>query len=86
MIYNFENSIEFARKMDKEDVLNHFRSKFHLPVQENGQPYIYLCGNSLGLQPKSTKESRKDLATMNGNFEFKTRSVSNAESFWLSAQ
>ena len=25
-------------------------------MQENGKPYVYLCGNSLGLQPKSTKK------------------------------
>jgi kynureninase len=53
----FQNNIEFARKMDAEDPLGHFRSKFHLPLKENGEPYIYLCGNSLGLQPKSTKEA-----------------------------
>ena len=40
--------------MDREDPLKEFRNKFHLPLQENGEPYIYLCGNSLGLQPKST--------------------------------
>ena len=26
-------------------------------VKDNGEPYVYLCGNSLGLQPKSTKEA-----------------------------
>ncbi len=51
----FQNTIEFARKMDQDDPLGHFRAKFHLPIQENGQPFIYLCGNSLGLQPKTTK-------------------------------
>lgn len=51
----FQNTLEFAQKMDQEDSLSHFRSKFYLPTQENGQPYIYLCGNSLGLLPKSTE-------------------------------
>ncbi len=51
----FHNTLEFARKMDQEDPLGHFRSKFHLPIQDNGKPYIYLCGNSLGLQPTKTK-------------------------------
>lgn len=57
MINTFENTLEFARKMDQNDALSHFRSKFHLPLKENGEPYIYLCGNSLGLQPKTTKEA-----------------------------
>jgi kynureninase len=32
-----------------------FRDQFHIPVV-NGQESIYLCGNSLGLQPRRTKE------------------------------
>lgn len=55
----FQNTLEFARKMDQEDSLGHFRDKFYLPMQENGEPYIYLCGNSLGLQPKSTEAAIK---------------------------
>lgn len=51
----FQNNIEFAKRMDTNDPLRHFRDRFHLPIKENGEPYIYLCGNSLGLQPKSTK-------------------------------
>ena len=51
----FQNSLSFAKKMDSEDPLKDFRKQFHLPKQEDGKPYIYLCGNSLGLQPKSTK-------------------------------
>ncbi len=46
---------EFAKSMDAEDHLAHFRHKFHLPLQSSGEPYIYFCGNSLGLQPKSVK-------------------------------
>ncbi len=37
--------------MNKKSPLS-TRSLFHIP-QHNGQPQIYLCGNSLGLQPKS---------------------------------
>ncbi|MEM9547753.1 MAG: kynureninase [Bacteroidota bacterium] len=54
---DFQNTLTFAQKMDREDDLRHFRSKFHLPIQKNGDPYIYLCGNSLGLQPITTKQS-----------------------------
>ena len=28
-----------------------------MPLQDNGEPYVYLCGNSLGLQPKSTRQA-----------------------------
>src|SRR6187549_2514968 len=32
-----------------------YRNHFHIP-QVNGKESIYLCGNSLGLQPKKVKE------------------------------
>lgn len=41
--------------MDAADPLRSFRERFHLPMQKDGTPYVYLCGNSLGLQPKSTR-------------------------------
>jgi kynureninase len=50
----FENSLSFAKKLDKTDLLKSFRNKFHLP-KINGRDTIYFTGNSLGLQPKSTK-------------------------------
>ncbi|NNE28672.1 MAG: kynureninase [Saprospiraceae bacterium] len=43
--------------MDELDDLSEYRTRYHIPVQKNGEPIIYLCGNSLGLQPKSTKEN-----------------------------
>ena len=46
--------LTYARKMDEQDELRKYRSQFHLPLQSNGEPYVYFCGNSLGLQPKST--------------------------------
>jgi len=52
---DFQNSINFAKQMDEQDELRSYRSQYHLPLQKDGRPYIYLCGNSLGLQPKSTK-------------------------------
>ncbi len=51
----FENDIAFAQRMDQEDPLRSFRDRFHLPLNSNGTPYIYFCGNSLGLQPTQTK-------------------------------
>lgn len=55
MEYTFENSLEFARTLDQNDELRSFRDQFHLPVQDNGDIHVYMCGNSLGLQPKSTQ-------------------------------
>ena len=51
---NFENILSFARTMDEQDPLRKFREEFLFP-QQNGKPFIYLCGNSLGLQPKSAR-------------------------------
>lgn len=42
--------------LDKQDPLRAYRDRFHLPLQENGEPFIYLNGNSLGLQPKSVRQ------------------------------
>lgn len=47
----FEATLEFARKMDAEDPLRSFRQRFHIPKGDDGRDVIYLCGNSLGLQP-----------------------------------
>lgn len=49
-------SIDYARQMDQQDPLNRMREQFHIPKQDNGDDEIYLCGNSLGLQPKRTQE------------------------------
>jgi kynureninase len=48
-----QSSEEFARGMDGRDPLAHFRDRFHIPKLPNGQECIYLCGHSLGLQPKT---------------------------------
>lgn len=49
-----ENTLDFARRMDENDELRSFRDRFHFPsFCEN---VVYLTGNSLGLQPKSTSE------------------------------
>src|SRR5690606_21359696 len=44
-----------AKKMDAEDKLAPFRDRFHIPKTREGKEVIYLCGNSLGLQPKATE-------------------------------
>lgn len=50
---NFENTLEFAKSLDKQDPLKDFRQKFFIP-QHNNKDAVYFTGNSLGLQPKST--------------------------------
>ncbi len=54
---NYSSDLEYAKQLDQEDPLRSFREKFHIPKQANGDSCIYLCGNSLGLQPKQTKEA-----------------------------
>ncbi len=53
---NFEATEKFAREMDAQDALGTFREKFYIPKQPNGEDVIYLTGNSLGLQPKTTRK------------------------------
>lgn len=47
-------SIEYAKEMDDADKLSSYRSRFFHPQLHN-KDAIYLCGNSLGLQPKTVK-------------------------------
>ncbi|MGB1349252.1 MAG: kynureninase [Flavobacteriaceae bacterium] len=51
----FETSFDFAIKMDQNDELKSYRDSFHFPVDSNGNKILYFTGNSLGLQPKTTK-------------------------------
>ena len=43
------STLEDARALDASDPLAHLRERFHLPENQ-----LYLCGHSLGLQPKAT--------------------------------
>jgi kynureninase len=52
---NFQNTQSFAKQLDERDSLKHFRDKFFIP-QHGGKDCIYLTGNSLGLQSKSTQD------------------------------
>jgi len=46
----------WALAQDQQDSLRDFRVQFHIP-QRDGKPLIYLCGNSLGLQPKTARSA-----------------------------
>ncbi len=52
----FKPDFSFAVEMDQADPLAHFRERFNLIQRENRNPEIYLCGNSLGLQPKTADD------------------------------
>ncbi|RCS27606.1 kynureninase [Polaribacter sp. WD7] len=73
----YQNSLAFAKQLDKEDPLSHLRNRFHIPKDKNGNNWLYFTGNSLGLQPKQTKEyinqELKDWASLGveGHFEAK---------------
>jgi len=72
----YENSRALAQSLDNEDPLKEYRSQFHIP-QHQGKDTIYFTGNSLGLQPKSTRkfveEELKSWETLGveGHFEGK---------------
>ena len=53
----FEPHLEFALNLDRNDPLAKYRTAFHIPKDEQGNDWLYFTGNSLGLQPKSTKSA-----------------------------
>jgi kynureninase len=63
--------------MDARDVLAHFRERFCIPKTRTGGDSIYLCGHSLGLQPKTVssylEQDLKDWAELGveGHFHAK---------------
>lgn len=79
-------SIDHAQKLDREDPLKDFRSRFHFP-QHDGKDIVYFCGNSLGLMPKDARDiineeldAWRDLA-VDGHFEGKRPWYSYHEEF-----
>jgi kynureninase len=48
------NTLAFAQAQDLADPLRSFRARFHMP-QHAGADALYFTGNSLGLQPKTTR-------------------------------
>lgn len=51
----YQADANYALMRDKADELARFREQFHIPKAASGEDCIYLCGNSLGLQPKGVK-------------------------------
>lgn len=56
MITGLKASLEYAKELDKKDKISHYRNQFHIPKDKDGKDWIYMCGNSLGLQPKITQQ------------------------------
>ena len=54
MSTTYQATAAFATNLDATDELKDYRNRFHIP-SANGKSLIYFCGNSLGLQPKSTR-------------------------------
>jgi kynureninase len=48
----FDPRREFALSLDEADELGCFRERFNFPRTRHGLDPVYLCGHSLGLQPK----------------------------------
>lgn len=49
----FQPGEEFALALDAADPFARFRARFSIPRTQTGEECIYLCGHSLGLQPKT---------------------------------
>jgi len=52
----FENTLDFARALDAQDPLRHYRQQFFFPKHHDAD-VLYFCGNSLGLQPKTVRSA-----------------------------
>lgn len=66
-----------TQRLDADDPLASCRERFHLPPGPDGAPAIYLCGNSLGLQPvgvrAAVEQELDDWATLAVDAHFRGR-------------
>ena len=73
----YKTGLEYAILQDQLDELSSYRDKFHIPKDKNGNDWFYFTGNSLGLQPKSTKDyinqELKDWANLGVEGHFKAK-------------
>ncbi len=76
MSASYDFSISVA-SLDKNDPLSGYRDNFCLPEYIEGRSYLYFCGNSLGLQPKATRQyinqELEDWAQLGVEGHFKAR-------------
>jgi kynureninase len=75
--HEFQPGEDFARMMDEQDPLREFRHKFLFPKTKDGGDCLYLCGHSLGLQPKTAaaylEEELKEWARLGVEGHFHAR-------------
>lgn len=57
---NFAFNREFAQQLDSKDELASFKQEFLIPKHTDGSEVVYLCGNSLGLQPAKALDYLKE--------------------------
>jgi len=76
-LLKYKTRLEYAILQDQLDELSSYRDKFHIPKDKNGNDWFYFTGNSLGLQPKSTKDyinqELKDWANLGVEGHFKAK-------------
>ncbi len=76
-LMTYQNSLDYAKQLDREDPLSYLRKEFHIPRDKHGKEWLYFTGNSLGLQPKITekyiRQELEDWANLGveGHFEAK---------------
>ena len=54
------SNIENCRSLDSSDPLKDFSKRFHFPKTDSKEQFIYLSGNSLGLQPDTAEKYVKE--------------------------
>ena len=77
----YENNLAFATYKDQEDPLKNYRKEFLIPTNNEGIELVYLCGNSLGLQPKKTSNYLQQ--ELNDWAKFGVEGHTDAKNPWL---
>jgi kynureninase len=77
----YENNLAFAIQKDQADPLKKYREEFLIPTNNEGKELVYLCGNSLGLQPKKTSNYLQQ--ELNDWAKFGVEGHTDAKNPWL---
>jgi kynureninase len=77
----YEKNLAFAIQKDQEDPLKNYRKEFLIPTNNEGEELVYLCGNSLGLQPKKTSNYLQQ--ELNDWAKFGVEGHTDAKNPWL---
>ena len=77
----YENNLAFAIQKDQADPLKNYRKEFLIPTNNEGIELVYLCGNSLGLQPKKTSNYLQQ--ELNDWAKFGVEGHTDAKNPWL---